>query len=111
MRPLEMVPGKSTLAALLGAVAVTGATAGAAFAGEITGNGKPTGATAKANSICVFSGFNDDPTAPTSPPLGPNGPGGKSQSYGQENRLGIEDPHEFNPGDACRGGSNFAREP
>ena len=35
-----------------------------AFAGEITGNGKPTQGPAHANSICVFSGQNDDPTAP-----------------------------------------------
>jgi hypothetical protein len=111
MRPLEMVPGKSTLAALLGAVAVTGASAGAALAGEVTGNGKPTAGVPHANSICVFSGKNDDPTAPTSPPIGPNGPGGQSQSYGQEVRLGLISPHVFNPGDACRGGSNFARQP
>ena len=80
----------------------------AAFAGEVTGNGKPTAGPAHANSICVFSGHNDDPGAPLTG--GPNGPGGTSQSYGQENRLGLIDPHVFNPGDACRGGSNFARE-
>jgi hypothetical protein len=76
----------------------------AAFAGEVTGNGKPTAGPAHANSICVFSGKNDDPGAPLTG--GPNGPGGPSQSFGQENRLGLIDPHEFNPGDACRGGSN-----
>jgi hypothetical protein len=106
---MKMVPRKSTLAALLGALALTGASAGAAFAGEVTGNGKPTAGPAHANSICVFSGHNDDPTAPLDG-SGPNGPGGQSQSYGQENRLGLVDPHEFNPGDACRGGSNFARQ-
>ena len=105
-----MVPRKSTLAALLGALAVTGAGAGAAFAGEVTGNGRPTAGPANANSICVFSGQNDDPTSPTSPPIGPNGPGGRSQSYGQEVRLGLISPHVFNPGDACRGGSNPARQ-
>ena len=104
-----MVPRKSTLAALLGALAVTGASAGAAFAGEVTGNGKPTAGPRHANSICVFSGKNDDPTAPLDG-SGPNGPGGPSQSYGQENKLGLVDPHAFNPGDACRGGSNFARQ-
>jgi hypothetical protein len=102
-----MVPGKTTLAALLGAVAITGVSAGAAFAGEVTGKGKPTAGPTHANSICVFSGKNDDPGAPLTG--GPNGPGGQSQSYGQENRLGLIDPHVFNPGDACRGGSNFAR--
>jgi hypothetical protein len=55
-----------------------------------------------ANSICVFSGKNDEPTAP---PTGLD-PGGVSQSYGQLNKLGSVDPHQFNPGDACRGGSN-----
>jgi hypothetical protein len=103
---MEMVPRKSTLAALLGALAVTGASAGAAFAGEVTGNGKPTGGPTHANSICVFSGKNDDPDRP----LTGFNPGGTSQSYGQELRLGLQDPHVFNPGDACRGGSNFARQ-
>ena len=28
------------------------------------------------------------------------------QSYGQDVRTGSISPHEFNPGDACRGGSN-----
>ena len=100
---------KSLVAGMLCAAVLTGANASAAFAGEITGNGKPTGATAHANSICVFSGKNDDPGAPLDG-SGPNGPGGVSQSYGQENKLGLVDPHVFNPGDACRGGSNFARQ-
>jgi len=102
-----MVPRKSALASLLVALAVTGASAGAAFAGEVTGNGKPTAGPTHANSVCVFSGHNDDPAAPLDG-SGPNGPGGQSQSYGQENKLGLVDPHEFNPGDACRGGSNVA---
>ena len=100
---------KSTLAALLCAVALAGATVGAASAGEITGSGKPTAGPANANSICVFSGQNDFPDAPTTGD--PYSPGGRSQSYGQENRLGLIDPHVFNPGDACRGGSNFAQQP
>jgi hypothetical protein len=99
---------QSLLAAVLCAVAVATTGASSAFAGEVTGNGKPTAGPAHANSICVFSGKNDDPDAPLD---GPNGPGGPSQSYGQENRLGLIDPHVFNPGDACRGGSNFARQP
>ena len=95
------------LVAVVSAVIMVGPGAGAAFAGEITGNGKPTAGVANANSICVFSGKNDDPTG-----IDPeeNGPPGVSQSYGQENKLGLQDPHTFNPGDACRGGSNFARE-
>jgi len=35
------------------------------------------------------------------PPLGDNGPGGRSQSFGQENKLGISDPHQGNPGTFC----------
>ncbi len=97
---------KSLFVGLLFAAVLTGANATAAFAGEITGNGKDTAGPANANSICVFSGKNDDPEG-----LDPeNGPGGVSQSYGQENKLGLVDPHTFNPGDACRGGSNFARQ-
>ena len=95
---------KSTITALLCTAAV-GASASAALAGEVTGSGKPTAGPKHANSICVFSGHNDDPTAPLDG-SGPNGPGGQSQSYGQENKLGLVDPHAFNPGDACRGGSN-----
>jgi hypothetical protein len=56
----------------------------AAFAGEITGNGKPTAGPTYASSICVFSGKNDHPDAPLSLDLtiAPNGPGGVSQSFG-----------------------------
>jgi hypothetical protein len=102
-----MLPKKSMLVALVSTVILAGPGASAAFAGEITGNGKPTAGVPNANSICVFSGKNDDPTG-----INPeeNGPPGVSQSYGQENKLGLVDPHEFNPGDACRGGSNFARQ-
>ncbi len=92
------------------ALTMVGAAATAASAGEINGNGDRVPAIDQANSICVFSGLNDDPTSPTTPPLGENGPGGTSQSFGQDVRLGLADPTAFNPGDACRGGSNFARE-
>src|SRR5436309_1550174 len=104
-----MLPKKPTLAALFCAVALTYATASAAVAGEITGNEKPTGGPEHANSICVFSGKNDDPTAPLDG-SGPNGPGGVSQSFGQDVKLGLANPHAFNPGDACRGGSNPDRQ-
>jgi hypothetical protein len=87
------------------AIAVAGLSGGPALAGEVTGNGKPTAGPANANSICVFSGKNDDPDRP----LDAFDPGGPAQSYGQENKLGLQDPHVFNPGDACQGGSNFAR--
>jgi hypothetical protein len=97
---------RALLAAALCALIVT-VTAGTALAGEITGNGKPTQGPAHANSICVFSGQNDDPTAPLTldETIAPNGPGGISQSFGQDVKIGL-DPHVFNPGDACRGGSN-----
>ena len=101
-----MLPRKSMLVAVVCAVAVAAVGPGSAFAGEVTGKGKPTAGPAHANSICVFSGKNDDPDRP----LDGFDPGGVSQSYGQENKLGLVDPHEFNPGDACRGGSNFARQ-
>lgn len=79
----------------------------AAFAGEITGKGKPTAGPANANSICVFSGKNDHPDAPLSldMDIAPNGPGGVSQSFGQDVKLGL-DPRTFNPGIACGPGSN-----
>jgi len=76
--------------------------AGSAFAGDLTGNGKPTGAPDHANSICVFSGQNDHPEGhPT------EGPGGESQSYGQENRLGLQEPSADNPGKVGRGEFSF----
>jgi hypothetical protein len=74
--------------------------ASAALAGEITGNGKSL-EPLHANSICAYSGLNDDPTG-----IDPeNGPPGRTQSYGQDVRKGFIDPKVFNPGDACRGGS------
>src|SRR5215207_8561561 len=101
-----MSKGKSLIATLFCGVVIAAASGSAAFAGEVTGNGEETGAVKHANSICVFSGKNDDPDRP----LTGFDPGGVSQSYGQENRLGLHDPRVFNPGDACKGGSNFARE-
>lgn len=81
-----------------------------AFAGEITGNGTPTQGPAHANSICVFSGQNDDPTAPITSAepteATPNGPGGRTQSYGQDVRYGLLSPSIVTPGQTCRGGSN-----
>ena len=64
------------------AVAVAGLvlslSAGAALAGEVTGNGKSL-EPLHANSICAYSGQNDDPTG-----IDPNnGPPGRVQSWGQ----------------------------
>ena len=102
-----MLNRKSMAAATFCAFAIVGLGATSASAGEVTGTGERVPAIDRANSICVFSGLNDNPLNP----LDGFDPGGKSQSYGQENRLGLADPHEFNPGDACRGGSNFERGP
>jgi hypothetical protein len=56
---------KRVLAGSALAVALVGALAGPAFAGEVTGNGKPTPIdTFRAGSICSFSGQNDDPNEP-----------------------------------------------
>jgi hypothetical protein len=98
---------KAFFATVVSIVVIAGVSVSSASAGEITGNGKPTAGPAHANSICVFSGRNDDPTAPLSldMTIAPNGPGGISQSFGQDVKIGL-DPHAFNPGDACRGGSN-----
>ncbi len=98
MRELVARTKKSLLAAAVCA-AVAALSAGPALAGEITGSG----ANEKQNqgmSWCSFSGLNDDPTAPLDG-SGPNGPGGQSQSFGQENMLGLQDPHLGNPGTSC----------
>ena len=79
------------------AAAFAGVTVSASLAGEVNGNGDPTGAPANANSICAYSGQNDG-----------RPPGGRVQSYGQNVKAGRDNPAHggFNPGDACKGGSN-----
>lgn len=78
----------------------------AAFAGEVKGppGSDPathqTAAPTHANSICAFSGLNDYPDGSQS------GPPGQVQSWGQDVKSGLYSPHDFTPGDACRGGSN-----
>jgi hypothetical protein len=85
--------------AVCGALAALGPAP--ALAGEVTGSGAKVDQN-QGKSWCSFSGLNDDPTAPIPPdPIGPNGPGGHSQSYGQENRLGLQDPPAGNPGTFC----------
>ena len=67
-------------AALTAAVAAL--TPSAAFAGEITGSGKPTQGPAHANSICAFSGLEDGDGA------GFPGPGGAPpQNWGHSKQL------------------------
>ena len=72
---------KSLLAVAVCTGALAGASASAALASEVIG---PPGsltpneaATSHANSICVFSGLNDNPTS-----TDPENPGGIVQSYG-----------------------------
>ena len=81
------------------AAVVLALTASVALAGEVTGSGKNENQN-QGRSWCSFSGLNDDPTAPLDG-SGPNGPGGQSQSFGQDVKLGLDSPHEFNPGVAC----------
>ena len=92
---------KRSFLAVAVCAAVAGFSAVPALAGEVTGSGKKQDQN-QGRSWCSFSGRNDDPTAPVPPdPIGPNGPGGQSQSYGQENRLGLQDPPVGNPGTFC----------
>jgi len=80
---------------------------GTAFAGEITGNGKPTQGPAHANSICAFSGLEDGDGA------GFPGPGGAPpQNWGHSKEFFGSTPAErkasgFQPGDSCNGHSGF----
>jgi hypothetical protein len=80
-----------TIAACAAAVGAFGA--GSAFAGEITGNGKPVPAPEHAQSECAFSGYNDDPNEAA--PFG-----GIAQSYGLLVAEGYKDAFP-SPGDAC----------
>ena len=98
-----MLRRKSTLGSMMCAIALVGATASAAFAGEVTGNDKPTAGPEHASSICVYSGQNDTPTAPGSE-------GGRVQSYGQLVKAGLKGVVP-SPGVACRGGSNVPGQP
>jgi hypothetical protein len=81
---------RSLLAAAVLAATIVSSGATAAFAGEITGNGKPVAT--QGRSECRFSGLNDDPSEP-----GPGG--GRVQSFGQlVKQLG---PLGGIPGTAC----------
>lgn len=99
---------RSLLVAVLAAWLVIAMGASAALAGEVTGSGKNSHQN-QGVSWCSFSGLNDDPGAPLTG--GPNGPGGTSQSYGQEVKLGLADPHVFNPGVACNPHGPFGTNP
>jgi hypothetical protein len=99
------------LATAVCTLAIVGASAGAAFAGEVkgppgtpgvfgSGSEEDTAAPTHANSICAFSGLNDFR----------EGFGQIEtivQSPGTEHRLGNTPPGV--PGQACKGGSNESR--
>lgn len=75
-----------------------------ALAGELNGSTtNPKHYYAQGNSLCIFSGLNDNPDS-----TNPANPGGRTQSYGQENRLGLLSPSDpeqrdtfFFPGSGC----------
>ena len=99
---------KSLLAVAVCTGALAGASASAAFASEVIG---PPGslrpnvaATSHANSICVFSGLNDNPTS-----TDPENPGGIVQSYGFSVVSKGFKGSVAGPGESCRGFSNPAR--
>jgi hypothetical protein len=85
--------------------AVAGFSAAPALAGEVKGPPGPgvptqyTAARTHANSICAYSGLNDFINGPTMV---------HTQSYGTDvsGKGDPADPHVFNPGDICQGGSN-----
>jgi hypothetical protein len=99
-----MLPKKSFFAAALCAVAVAGASASVASAGEVTGapgtpgvafsgSGVRTGAPAHSNSICSYNGLND-----------------MNPAQGPIDSI-VQTPHnQGSPGDAghgtCAGGTN-----
>ena len=83
----------------LGSVALVAMGTTSAFAGEVTGNGKSTQGPANAQSICAYSGLNDDQEeAP-----------GRTQSYGQIVRSGGKG-FAPSPGVACNGHTGFGSE-
>jgi hypothetical protein len=75
-----------------------------AIAGEVNGSiTNPKHYFSEGNSLCKFSGLNDNPES-----TDPANPGGRTQSYGQSNKLGLFDPSDpderatfFFPGVGC----------
>jgi hypothetical protein len=91
---------RKPLAAAVVAAALVVAMGGAASAGEITGNGKPTPVGGfRAGSICAFSGQNDDPSG-----------GGDPFQDGQVQNWGkvVEDAKAF-IGDGDNGAGEIAQ--
>jgi hypothetical protein len=105
---------RTLMAVTAGAAASVVLAGGPAFAGEITGNGKPAQGPAHAHSICAFSGLEDGDGA------GFPGPGGAPpQNWGHtqqaERAAGatVQDlkASGFQPGDSCNGHSGFLVNP
>jgi hypothetical protein len=100
---------RTVLAAGAGAAATVVLAGGAAFAGEISGNGQftPNHEFGHSHSICSFSGLEDGDGA------GFPGPGGAPpQNWGHSKQLYGSTPAErkasgFQPGDSCNGHSGF----
>jgi hypothetical protein len=91
---------RKSLATAAVAAALVVAMGGAASAGEITGNGKPTPVNGfNAGSICAFSGQNDDPTGGGDP-----FEDGRVQNWGQV----VADAKAF-IGDGDNGAGEIAR--
>lgn len=80
----------------LGSAALVVASSASAFAGETTGNGKTTQAPSHSNSICSYSGLNDDQTEEP----------GRTQSYGQLVKAGLKGVLP-SPGVACNPNTEF----
>ncbi len=90
---------RKPLAAAAFAAALVVAMGGAASAGEITGNGKPTPINGgQAGSICAFSGQNDDPTGGGDP-----FEDGRTQNWGHV----LDDAKQF-IGDGDNGANELA---
>jgi hypothetical protein len=99
------------LAAAVCAVVVGGASASAAYAGEVTGNGKPLWTnttdwnaehTLHGASACAFSG-QEDLQFPANPDYDPNAVVGHAQSWGQIPKADRDflTSIGLNPGIAC----------
>jgi len=94
---------KSLFAAAICAGAVAALGAGPALAGEVNGSAtNPKKGFSQGNSICKFSGLNDDPAS-----TDPEDPGGRVQSYGYS--VVREGGKAFapSPGEACNGHTGF----
>jgi hypothetical protein len=96
----------TVLLATASACAAVALSTGSAHAGEVNGQGNPTGAVGNAQSICMYSGLEDGSEG------GPSGPG-TAQNWGQipkaiRDILALQGEH---PGDACNGHTGFLSGP